>query len=107
MISAQAFTFYEVGSNVGGGGGALDMFASFGGVEIRVLWQPKKHLMNRIFSGLTRRIHSSITQVGVKYQRRLYDATFIPWEKALEVLCTNEPRRTDSVTMVFERPVDE
>mmetsp|Transcript_29110 Transcript_29110/g.87007 ORF Transcript_29110/g.87007 Transcript_29110/m.87007 type:complete len:181 (+) Transcript_29110:191-733(+) len=72
----RAFTYYEVGSNVGGGGGAIDMFASFGGV-------------------------------GIKYQRKLFDATFVPWEKALETLCTNEPRRTDSVTMVFERPVDE
>ena len=35
----------------------------------------------------------------------LFDATFVSWESSLEKLVTNEPRRTDSVTMVFERPV--
>ena len=67
----RAFTFYEIGQGLGGGG-AVDMFASFGGLSI-------------------------------KHERKLYDATFVPWESALEKLCTNEPRRTSTVTMIFER----
>ena len=43
---------------------------------------------------------------GIKYRRKLFDATFVSWEKSLETLCTNEPRRTDSVTMIFERNLD-
>ncbi|KAH8049802.1 hypothetical protein JL721_11581 [Aureococcus anophagefferens] len=43
---------------------------------------------------------------SIKWRRKLFDATFTPWDKALEVLITNEPRRTDSVTMVFERRLE-
>mmetsp|Transcript_15313 Transcript_15313/g.53373 ORF Transcript_15313/g.53373 Transcript_15313/m.53373 type:complete len:199 (-) Transcript_15313:221-817(-) len=68
----RGFTYYAVSQDSGGGGPA-SMFASFGGLN-------------------------------VKMTRQLYDATMVPWDKALEMLMTNEPRRTDEVIMIFERP---
>ena len=47
---------------------------------------------------------SAFGGASVKYRKMLFDATQVPWEAALEKLMTNEPRRTDSVTMIFERP---
>ena len=46
---------------------------------------------------------ASFGGTSIKWQRKIFDATFVSWDKALETLCTNEPRRTDSVTMIFER----
>ena len=48
---------------------------------------------------------NSFSGAGYSWNRQLFDATFVSWESSLEKLVTNEPRRTDSVTMVFERPV--
>ena len=48
---------------------------------------------------------NSFSGSGYSWNRQLFDATFVSWESSLEKLVTNEPRRTDSVTMVFERPV--
>lgn len=41
---------------------------------------------------------------GYKWNREIFDATFVSWETSLEKLVTNEPSKTDSVTMIFERP---
>ena len=73
----RAFTYYEVGQSLDEPGG--------GGV-ISML--------------------GSFGGASIKWRRKLFDATFTPWDKALEVLITNEPRRTDSVTMVFERRLE-
>ena len=48
---------------------------------------------------------NSFSGSGYSWNRQLFDATFVSWESSLEKLVTNEPRRTNSVTMVFERPV--
>ena len=48
---------------------------------------------------------NSFSGAGYSWNRQLFDATFVSWESSLEKLVTNEPRRTNSVTMVFERPV--
>ncbi|KAH8099234.1 hypothetical protein JL720_2218 [Aureococcus anophagefferens] len=75
--TGSAFTHYEVGQSLDEPGG--------GGV-ISML--------------------GSFGGASIKWRRKLFDATFTPWDKALEVLITNEPRRTDSVTMVFERRLE-
>jgi hypothetical protein len=70
----RAFTYYEYGPGVLNAGGGV----------------------------LT--MFNSFSGAGYSWNRQLFDATFVSWESSLEKLVTNEPQRTNSVTMVFERP---
>lgn len=48
---------------------------------------------------------SSFGGGSVKWRRRLFDASSVPFETALQALVTNEPSRTSEVLMYFERKI--
>lgn len=44
---------------------------------------------------------------NIKWRRSVFDATGAQWEQTVQALVSNTAERTDSVTLVFEREVDE
>jgi hypothetical protein len=43
----------------------------------------------------------------MEWKKSIFDCTGAPWDKVVDALLTNTPERSTTVTLIYERPLDD